>query len=197
MSGPGATPTLREVVSEFENRRVLPLQLFEHAVLIHCGGAITDFPGSSTGSFDTRAAMAPWDARVAIALVRSGLKADPELLSKADAVYAVKKRPGGPFPDRIGLGRSRTADIPLRITSVSKYHAYFTYDEAQGLWTLWDARSRNGTYVGPTRLTSGAGAPVANGEHVAFSEESFLFFTNEGFRNLVAMLAQSAPGRIS
>jgi hypothetical protein len=157
--------------------------------LVHCSRA----GGEGSWGFETRTVAAPWDARVALALARGGRVADPELLSKAGAAYAIIKRPGGPFPDRIGVGRARTADISLRYDSVSKYHAYFTCDEAEQHWTLWDARSRNGTMVSNQRLSPGSSAPVENGSALVFGEELFLFFTKAGFAALLGNLAQRVP----
>lgn len=186
-----SSPTLEALVTAYEARGPTSLaELRERAVLVHCDRTNK---GEAWG-FETKAMIAPWDTRVALALARSGRVADPELLSKAGAVYPVMKRPGGPFPDRIGVGRTRTADISLRLASVSKYHAYFTHDEAKGTWTLWDARSRNGTTVGAQRLEPGEGKLLENGSYVLFGEDGFLFFTGEGFHKLVQSLAQSAPG---
>ncbi len=182
--------TLQELVSAFEQKGAHALgELRGRPVLIQCDRAKA---GDAWG-FETRTVAAPWDIRVALALARSGRVADPELLSKAGAVYAVAKRPGGPFPDRIGVGRARTADISLRHPSVSKYHAYFAWEESTRGWMLWDARSRNGTIVGERRLEPGEGLAVDNGANVVFGENMFLFFTDVGFRKLVESLAQSAP----
>jgi pSer/pThr/pTyr-binding forkhead associated (FHA) protein len=134
--------------------------------------------------------MAPWDTRVVLAMVKSGTQVDPELVAKAGAVFAVAKRPGGPFPDRIGVGRARTADISLRLGSVSKYHAYFTHDE-KGRWLIWDARSRNGTRVGERRIEPGDGVELSNGTQLTFGDEAFLFFSDVGFRKLLDSIAIS------
>lgn len=188
MSDPNTTLTLQAVVSAFESRGgIAPAELRDHPALVHCTGV----DKAEAWGFETRAVVAPWDARVALAVVRSGSRASPELLAKAGAVYTVMKRPGGPFPDRIGVGRTRTADISLRLGSVSKYHAYFTYDEAQRRWHIWDARSRNGTRVADRRLEPGEGSPLENGIQLTFGDEPFLFFTERGFRELVETLAQN------
>jgi hypothetical protein len=174
-------------VSAFESRGLAALgELRGRPALVHCDNSTK----TDTWGFETRAVMAPWDTRVALSMVKGGRLADPELLSKAGAVYAIAKRPGGPFPDRIGVGRTRTADISLRLASVSKYHAYFTFEEAQACWKVWDARSRNGTSVGERRLGSGEGAVVENGSSITFGEDTFLFFTDAGFRKLLESLAQ-------
>ena len=108
---------LEELVTAYEARGVASMgELRQRPVLVHCDKSAH---GDAWG-FETKAMIAPWDTRVALALVRSGRMADPELLSKAGAVYPVTKRPGGPFPDRIGVGRTRTADISVRLGRVSK-----------------------------------------------------------------------------
>ena len=189
---PDTQPTLRAVFTVFEQKKTLPPELRLHPVLVHFGQA-----GDQAGArgFETKALMAPWDVRVALVLVNSGSEADPQLLTQAGSVWPVAKRPGGPFPDRIGVGRTRTADISLRMGSVSKYHAYFIYNDAERRWEVWDARSRNGTWVGDRRLPSGSGAPVENCTQLSFGDEAFLFFTEPGFRALVEALAKTGPGR--
>ncbi len=190
---PSAPRTLQELVSAFERKGAPALDgLRGRPVLIQCDRAKE---GDAWG-FETRTVAAPWDIRVALALARNGRVAAPELLAKAGPVYAVSKRPGGPFPDRIGVGRARTADISLRHSSVSKYHAYFAWDEGRRGWMVWDARSRNGTMVGERRLEPGEGAPVESGTSVIFGENMFLFFAEAGFRKLVESLAQTAPSMV-
>ncbi|MFT3925724.1 MAG: FHA domain-containing protein [Myxococcales bacterium] len=183
-----APTTLQELVTAFEKSGRTALgELSQHPALIQCDGA-----GSQKAwGFDTVAVSSPWDLKVALGLAQSGLKADPEILVKAGAVYPVAKRPGGPFPDRIGVGRARTADISLRLSSVSKYHAYFAIDEAKRAWSVWDARSRNGTTVGQRKLEAGEGAAIENGASILFGEGLFLFFTRDGFLSLVKGLAAS------
>jgi hypothetical protein len=189
MSDPQAPPMLQTVVGAYELRgRAVLGDLQDHAALVHCGEALPD----QAWGFQTRAVAAPWDTRVALALVRSGAQINPEVLAKAGAVYAIAKRPGGPFPDRIGVGRARTADISLRSPSVSKYHAYFTCEEGRREWSVVDARSRNGTRVGERRLEAGDPAKLANGAQLMFGDETFLFFTPDGFRQVLDSLAQPA-----
>ena len=159
-------------------------ELREHPALVHCGTS-EDVPEASMG-FATRAVTAPWHLRVARALALSGSRANPILTAKAGAVYAVAKRPGRPFPDRIGVGRVRTADISLRLDSLSKYHAYFTCDGET--WQLWDARSRNGTMVGDKEVAPGQGMTVTDSAQIMFGDEAFLFFMPAGFRALLKSL---------
>jgi hypothetical protein len=191
MAEPISPRTLRELVSSFEKKGVPSLGgFYGRASLVQCDRE----SGGGAWGFETRAVTVSWDAQVALALVRGAYNVNPELLSKAGAVYPVVKRAGGPFPDRVGVGRTRAADIFLPHASVSKYHAYFVRDDASGSWTLWDARSRNGTTLGDRRLSSGEGAPLANGATVLFGESMFLFFDEAGSLKLIEGLAQSKPG---
>ena len=165
--------------------------LQDHAALVHCG---EELPQQAWG-YETRAVAAPWDTRVVLALVKSGAQINPEVMAKAGAVYAVAKRPGGPFPDRIGVGRARTADISMRSPSVSKYHAYFTYEDAKREWFVVDARSRNGTRLGDRRLEAGDPVKLINGAQLMFGDETFLFFTPDGFRQVLDSLAQTGGAK--
>ncbi len=178
---------LQAVVSAYEIKgRTILGNLQDHAALVHCGEELLSQPCG----YETRAVAAPWDTRVFLALLKSGTQINPEVMAKAGSVYAIAKRPGGPFPDRIGVGRARTADISLRSPSVSKYHAYFTYDEAKREWFVVDARSRNGTRLGDGKLEAGDPIRLANGSQLMFGDETFLFFTPDGFRQVLDSLAQ-------
>jgi hypothetical protein len=186
MSEPADPPLLQDLVDAFERGGAATLgELARHPVLVQCDAQRSQ----QNFGFNTVAISAPWDLKVALGLAQSGLNADAELLAKAGAVHAVAKRPGGPFPDRIGVGRSRTADVFVRVSSASKYHAYFHHNDERGCWELWDARSRNGTTVGKQRLEPGAGVAVENGTNIMLGEGLFLFFTSGGFLKLVKGLA--------
>jgi hypothetical protein len=84
----------------------------------------------------------------------------------AVVIQAVKKRPGGLFPQRVGIGRTRTCDIALRFSSVSKLHAQFHLDEPK--WTLVDVDSANGTFVNDERLVPRKPCLVAIGARLRF-----------------------------
>lgn len=179
---------LQSLVEAYELKGPASLgELQTRPALVHCGEELAN---AGLG-YETRAVQAPWGARVVIALVKSGSSINPEVLAKARSVHAVAKRLGGPFPNRIGVGRARTADISLRAPSVSKYHAYFTRGDGPGDWVVVDARSRNGTRLGEQRLLPGTPAKVATGTQLMFGDETFLFFTPESFCKVLESLAQS------
>jgi hypothetical protein len=178
MAEADALPTLQELVGLYETKGPPGLgDLRDTPALVHCGGELK----AETMGFETRAIAAPWDTRVVLAMVKSGTQVNPELIARAGLVYPIAKRPGRPFPDRIGVGRARTADLSLRSGSVSKYHAYFSRS-ADGSWFICDARSRNGTRVGDRRIEAGQNVKVDNGSQLTFGDEAFVFFTERGFR---------------
>src|SRR4029079_7739306 len=69
---------------------------------------------------------------------------------ESQMVVAVRKKDGGVFVDRIGVGRTRATDLWFPVPDVSKYHAYFELIESRYLIT--DTGSKNGTYVNSERL---------------------------------------------
>jgi hypothetical protein len=191
MADASAPRTLQDLVSAFE--RTGP------AVLDALGGrpVLTECDTSSregTSDYETRAVVATWDIRVGLALARGDQTVSSELVARAGALFPVAKRAGGPFPDRIGLGRARTADISVPHASISKYHAYFSHDEGTGAWMVTDARSRNGTAVGEKRLGPGETMTLVDGASILLGERLFLFFTDAGLRKLVQGLARSRVG---
>ena len=74
---------------------------------------------------------------------------DDDLEEPGWVIAPLKKREGGPFPDRIGIGRARNCDVVLRFPSVSKLHAQF---RTGAVLHLVDVGSVNGTVVNGTAL---------------------------------------------
>ncbi len=100
------------------------------------------------------------------------LQAEDE--SDDQEVFFIAKKPGAPFPDRIGVGRAPNVDIVVRRDGISKYHAYFvpiSNDEYQ----LADAGSKNGTYIEQRKLTDRTPVRVQDGDIVRFGTEAFVF----------------------
>lgn len=186
-SSASAAATLEDIVAAYDVRGSGGLGPYrDRPALLHCGGEGTE----KVFGFETRAVEAPWHARVALSLARSDLRVQPETLVQVTTVYPLLKRPGGPFPERIGVGRTRQADVTLRAPSISKYHAYFTFDSQGSVWSVVDARSRNGTWVGKQRVSSGESMRLEDGVFLLLGEESFLFFSAEGFHNLLNTLSR-------
>ena len=117
---------------------------------------------------------------------------EPEADRSSDVtiVHPIEKRAGAPFRDRIGIGRS--ADVTIPLPAMSKYHAFFTPPSAEGTpYTVTDAESKNGTFVGPTKLTPSVAHPIEDGEKLRFGPYHMTFRTAEGLFELVESRARS------
>lgn len=87
-------------------------------------------------------------------------------------VYFVKKRETNPLTNLISVGRTANNDLPLPYHTVSKFHAYFQVHD----WSLVDAGSSNGTYMGRKRLEPRAPQALGESCEISFSKGcSFLF----------------------
>jgi hypothetical protein len=104
----------------------------------------------------------------------------PVQVADVDRVFVVEKRPGGPFQERIGVGRTRNTDVWLPYPTVSKYHAYFARND-DGSYTLTDAGSANGTSIDGKKLPPKTPVAVRDGAEVCFGPHHFLFLGAERF----------------
>lgn len=111
-------------------------------------------------------------------------------LSERRYVWELAKRPGGPFAERIGIGRTRATDVQLAFTRVSKFHAYFVIAEGQPI-TLTDGGSTNGTFVNDVQLSPKSPAIVGDGELIRFGPLTFELFTADRFAQAIRELAES------
>jgi hypothetical protein len=121
------------------------------------------------------------------------MPATPALLlaDRSAIVVRLVKRPGGPFPDRIGIGRAPNTDVPLRLRGVSKYHAYLTGPDEEDRFWLSDAGSTNGTFVNGARLVPHQPVELRDWAEVAFASVSFVFLTPQGLCELLASAAET------
>jgi hypothetical protein len=99
----------------------------------------------------------PWADDLSFTTHVEGLDDEDEEDDRPDhaaIVAPVLKREGGPFPDRIGIGRARNCDIVLRFSTVSKLHAQLRLAGTQPgtQWTIADMGSANGTSVNGVAL---------------------------------------------
>jgi hypothetical protein len=98
-------------------------------------------------------------------------------------VFPLVKRPGTAF-DHISVGRTDSVDVVLPLLQVSKFHAYFSRDTA-GQFTLADAGSKNGTWIGARRLGIRSPEAVRDGARIRLGPYVFTFLTRAGFLGLV------------
>ena len=83
-------------------------------------------------------------------VIREGQTPSP----RTRAALVEKRKGANEFANMITLGRAGNNDIALEVSSVSKFHAYFTKDLQDGQWYLHDAGSSNGTWIDGERLAA-------------------------------------------
>lgn len=74
------------------------------------------------------------------------------------------------FAMGVTVGRVGNNDITLPDDSVSRFHAFFQRDDKSGGWTLTDAESKNGTFLGEQRLEANQHVPLADGAKLRFGD---------------------------
>jgi hypothetical protein len=83
------------------------------------------------------------------------------------AITLEKRVHDGSYQDRVSVGRARNKDVVLRHPSVSKFHAWFERD-AQGIWSVADAGSKNGTRANTTDVAVRELAKIKPGDVLRF-----------------------------
>jgi hypothetical protein len=106
-----------------------------------------------------------------------------------EEVFAVVKRKGGAFQDRIGVGRARNVDIPIPDARISKYHGFFSRTEDGAGWQFTDAGSKNGSSIQGTKLEARKAVLLHNATEIAFGSFRFRFYSEGGFAELCARRA--------
>jgi hypothetical protein len=153
--------TLLSFMFEVEALWRLAAQMGRHAfVTRHMGWYLLKHPGSTT---DVPDGQLGWNT-MAVG-VDEDEAADP--FPGEWRMLEVKKRPGNPFPDRIGVGRAQNCDIVLRLPYVSKLHAHFLDGVGAGL-RISDLRSANGTSLNGRTLDPGEAADATSGDWIGF-----------------------------
>lgn len=119
--------------------------------------------------------------------------ASPEQLlaedeSEDQELFFVEKKPGSPFPERIGVGRAPNVDISVRREGISKYHAYFV-PVSDREYQLADAGSKNGTYIEQRKLSDREPVRLTDECVVRFGTEAFVFLMP---RSLVRLLRDAS-----
>ena len=70
------------------------------------------------------------------------------------------------------IGRNSTTQIPLSDESISREHAFISYDETDGSWVLEDLQSTNGTKLNGKRIRS---ASLTDGDLVEVGQTKLKF----------------------
>ncbi|MCO5168528.1 MAG: FHA domain-containing protein [Planctomycetes bacterium] len=85
-----------------------------------------------------------------------------------------KRRDSNAFAMMITLGRAPNNDLVIPDQRVSKFHAYFRKLGQQ--WTINDANSMNGTWVGAQRISSDRSAALQSGASIRLAETLEMIF---------------------
>lgn len=82
--------------------------------------------------------------------------------------------------ERVVVGRSRTADLTIPLSRLSKHHAWFGWSALERKHFINDMGSKNGTVVRGTRLAANFATQLNDGDEVLLGPYSFVFHTPEG-----------------
>src|SRR5262245_8732386 len=100
---------------------------------------------------------------------------------RAKVSVLVKRTGANEFANMITIGRAGNNDVPIEVSSVSKFHAYFT-GEPEDKWYLHDAGSSNGTWTAreqlcrnKTKLRDGSSIQLGPDARVRFYTSKALF----------------------
>lgn len=165
---------------EYGEAPFLAIRLADDSGTIAAGLEAT-FSGAETRAAQPIGAMrfdTQTEARLDLAAIAADARrrADnaAEALARAFAeaphyVVPLKKRQDvdAAFADRISVGRAPNKDIVLRHGSISKFHAWFQFDEAAAIFVV-DAGSKNGTRVNGAMATAREPMRVDSGDRVTF-----------------------------
>ncbi len=110
-------------------------------------------------------------------------KKSPLVATDSFLVIPILKREGNPFPQRVGVGRTKGTDITLADREISKYQGYFS--SANDCWYFTDGGSSNGTFIRGERLVPMVSTQINDGEELGFGSKKYLFRTAEGFCDFV------------
>jgi len=91
-----------------------------------------------------------------------------------DQVGFLVKRPGNPFPNFVSVGRAANNDLVIGVETISKLHAYFTFED--GGWNLTDYRSTNGTRLNGEPVEPGQAVRVRDGDLLLVGKEVTAMF---------------------
>jgi hypothetical protein len=166
--------SFEECLREFRIRGVLARHPAGTPVLVRQGGeASAGHDGGFRTAFGRLEQTHPSALDVAA-------KPEPALGS----VFLVLKKDGAPFPEQIGVGRAANTDVCLPLTTLSKYHAFFSVD-GRGGYVVADAGSKNGSWLDGRRLVPRQPVPLGDGGKLRLGAHKFLFYTYAGFIRLL------------
>ncbi len=107
----------------------------------------------------------------------------------APSTPKVPTNPNQPRKLLVGSGPDR--DLSINHATVSARHAFIAFDNEQKSYRLGDAGSENGTYINGEAVEAGNPVYIKNGNTVSFGDCDYMFFSPEGFADLIERLLNS------
>ena len=86
------------------------------------------------------------------------------------------------------IGRSPDRDLFIDHSTVSKRHAFISYDREKNAFKLGDAGSTNGTFLNGQAVEAGDPVYIRDGNILSFGDCDYLFFSPAGFAQLLNRL---------
>jgi FHA domain len=108
-------------------------------------------------------------------------------LALVHRVFPVVKAPHAPAGP-VSLGRTPENDVSIPEYSISKRHCLF--DLSDGVMSLTDAGSTNGTLINGSAVDATTPVPLCGGEIITLGRFAFLYETPAGFLEYVSGLVK-------
>ncbi len=111
-------------------------------------------------------------------------------------LFEVRKRPANASLD-VTLGRMPGNDIVIEDNTVSRTHACFRMEPHTGLWTITDAESHNGTFLGGVLIVPGRPMPLFDRAALRFGDVEVAFLQANAFEQYVRSRVPRSPTRLT
>jgi len=98
--------------------------------------------------------------------------------NKISLIFPIVKTNKNPFLKKITVGRTSLQDILIQEMTISKFHAYFSFDE-EGNYYLSDNNSTNGTFVNDNKVNTDEHILLNDKDIISFSNSKFIFYFPE------------------
>jgi hypothetical protein len=108
-------------------------------------------------------------------------------LALVHRVFPIAKAPNGPSGPVV-VGRTSENDVTIPEYSISKRHCSFELKD--GMMTVSDCGSTNGTALNGTPLEPGSSVPLCGGEQITMGRFTFVYETPAGFLEFVSGLVK-------
>jgi hypothetical protein len=108
-------------------------------------------------------------------------------LALVHRVFPIEKAPNAPSGPVV-VGRTSENDVSIPEYSISKRHC--TFEIKDGMMSVSDCGSTNGTALNGAPLERGASVPLCGGEQITMGRFTFVYETPAGFLEFVSGLVK-------